>query len=500
MKRPYILLLLLFTFAVLLYRMPKADAESGFFGPNCATSGCHAASPSTCDGCHAHGVHSSSAKSNINIAGTPNKTTYAPGETVSVTIDGGYRTGWVRAILYDQNMNELARSTGTATGGKGGGPAFPTILTAPAPATGGTYTWKVAWYGNQYDKSAPFFQPACSATITTNCWKADTSNANHGQEIRSIATFTVAAAGDTTAPTVTSFTVPPSSNSLTVPITAISATDNVGVTGYLINESSATPSAGEEGWSSTAPASYSFGTGGTKTLYAWAKDAAGNVSAGVNASVNITIAPPPPPPPTLGSVIAPATSGIYWDDVNKTLTIDSSNPIPSISVTASGVETTVYMAGAADYNPQLIFEMARGTLASPTAVQNGDFLGSLGINAYNGSAWEGNRKAMQIEASEPWTMTNGGYRIVFYTRDNGTVGEPFESMRIEDNGNVGLGTAEPGQKLEVNGGVRVNTIEPRPVCDADSRGTFWFMQDDINGDSADVCAKVSGSYGWKRLF
>lgn len=40
---------------------------------------------------------------------------------------------------------------------------------------------------------------------------------------------------DTTAPTVTAFTIPSTSNSLTVPITAFAATDDVGVTGYLVN-------------------------------------------------------------------------------------------------------------------------------------------------------------------------------------------------------------------------------------------------------------------------
>ena len=165
-----------------MFWIPKANAESGYYGTNC--SSCHGSTPTTCDGCHGHGTHSSSAKNNINITGTTNKTTYAPGETVSVAMDGGYRNGWVRAILYDQNMVELKRSTGLA---------FPITLTAPAPMAAGTYTWNVAWYGNKYDKSSPFFQPTCTSTLTTNCWKPST-NANHGEEIRSINSFTVAAA------------------------------------------------------------------------------------------------------------------------------------------------------------------------------------------------------------------------------------------------------------------------------------------------------------------
>ena len=53
---------------------------------------------------------------------------------------------------------------------------------------------------------------------------------------------------DTTAPTVTAFGIPPTSTSLTVPITTpFTATDAFGVTGYLVNES-ATPPYGWRCW------------------------------------------------------------------------------------------------------------------------------------------------------------------------------------------------------------------------------------------------------------
>ena len=93
---------------------------------------------------------------------------------------------------------------------------------------------------------------------------------------------------DTTAPTVTAFTIPATSTSLTVLVSSFTATDNVGVNGYLLTESSTTPSATASGWSATAPGSYTFATAGSKTLYAWARDAAGNVSASRNAAVVVT--------------------------------------------------------------------------------------------------------------------------------------------------------------------------------------------------------------------
>jgi hypothetical protein len=62
------------------------------------------------------------------------------------------------------------------------------------------------------------------------------------------------------------------------------------------NESAATPSATAGGWLASAPTSYTFATAGAKTLYAWAKDAAGNVSASRSASVTITLADVTSPP------------------------------------------------------------------------------------------------------------------------------------------------------------------------------------------------------------
>jgi hypothetical protein len=62
------------------------------------------------------------------------------------------------------------------------------------------------------------------------------------------------------------------------------------------------------GWTATAPTSYSFSTEGTKTLYAWAKDVAGNVSASVNAQVTITLPDVTKPVVTAFSIPSTSTS------------------------------------------------------------------------------------------------------------------------------------------------------------------------------------------------
>ncbi|MFO0795693.1 MAG: hypothetical protein U0586_16710, partial [Candidatus Brocadiaceae bacterium] len=72
-------------------------------------------------------------------------------------------------------------------------------------------------------------------------------------------------------------------NSTTVTL-ALSATDNVGVTGYYLSTSATTPLASASGWTSvtsttnyTGNVSYTLSSGdGIKTIYAWYKDAVGN--------------------------------------------------------------------------------------------------------------------------------------------------------------------------------------------------------------------------------
>ena len=110
---------------------------------------------------------------------------------------------------------------------------------------------------------------------------------------------------DVTAPTVTAFTIPTTSSSLTVSISSFTATDAVGVTGYIITESSTPPAYDAAGWSGSAPANYVFSSDGSKTLYAWSKDAVGNVSTSSNDSVTITL-----PTYTIGGTISSLTGTV----------------------------------------------------------------------------------------------------------------------------------------------------------------------------------------------
>ncbi|OGW08912.1 MAG: hypothetical protein A2W75_01500, partial [Nitrospinae bacterium RIFCSPLOWO2_12_39_15] len=104
---------------------------------------------------------------------------------------------------------------------------------------------------------------------------------------------------DTTAPSSPSVLINNGDTSTTTTSVTLtlSATDNVGVTGYYTSETSTTPSASATGWTSvTSTTSYSgsisftlSSSSGTKTVYVWFKDAAGNISA--SSSDSITYSP-----------------------------------------------------------------------------------------------------------------------------------------------------------------------------------------------------------------
>ncbi len=177
------------------------------------------------------------------------------------------------------------RGTNQGTQLKSGGTSgFNALLVGYRSANGSFYNRTMYgnfWSSSQYSSTNIWYRALYSLYATV--YRYYTLKA-YGFSIRCLKDTTV----DTTAPIVTGFTIPATSSSLTVPITSFTATDNIGVAGYLLTETSSTPLISNPSWSSTAPTNYIFSAAGVKTLYAWAKDAAGNISSSLNDSVTVT--------------------------------------------------------------------------------------------------------------------------------------------------------------------------------------------------------------------
>jgi len=103
----------------------------------------------------------------------------------------------------------------------------------------------------------------------------------------------------------------------------LSASDAVGVRGYYVSTSSTRPTAGAAGWvaitsrtSYAGNVSFTFSSaGGTKTVYAWYKDAAGNVSATASDTIVLDLTAP-----SRGTLTATAGNGqvaLSWSGVTE---------------------------------------------------------------------------------------------------------------------------------------------------------------------------------------
>ncbi len=99
---------------------------------------------------------------------------------------------------------------------------------------------------------------------------------------------TEAPGADTTDPVVNAFSIPETYEALELPITTFQCSDAVGVTHYLVNETVTEPAGNDANWATSAQTTYTFADRGAKTLYAWCKDAAGNISASKSDTTTLT--------------------------------------------------------------------------------------------------------------------------------------------------------------------------------------------------------------------
>lgn len=95
----------------------------------------------------------------------------------------------------------------------------------------------------------------------------------------------------------------------------------------------------------------------------------------------------------------------------------------------------------------LIGARARGTSAAPLTVQNGDVLGGILGTGWDGSTFSPNGSAIYMRAENTFsTSVDSG--IEFQTSKAGVMSS---KMVIDKDGNIGIGTTAPTQKLDVQG-------------------------------------------------
>jgi large repetitive protein len=180
--------------------------------------------------------------------------------------------------LAMSGKSELSRLTVNVVGNCPGSSMItsPNLLTC----TSGTCSADITPYTGIYLRAAP--GPGCGVTITGACTGG--CSIDMASPVTVTATFT-----DVSGPAITAFSVPATSRIATVPV-SFEAFDNLAVTGYCLSELGS--SAGCS-WQTAPPSSYSFtgladNTPTGRWLYAYARDAAGNVGSN-SAYVTVTV-------------------------------------------------------------------------------------------------------------------------------------------------------------------------------------------------------------------
>jgi len=101
-------------------------------------------------------------------------------------------------------------------------------------------------------------------------------------------------------------------------------------------------------------------------------------------------------------------------------------------------------------SPNFNFYTGRGSANAPLATQSGDNLGQFASAGYNGSAFPGSKVKVGFMSTENWTATANGTAMAFATTTNGTTTRT-ERMRVDNTGNIGIGTSTPAYPLSVAG-------------------------------------------------
>ena len=152
---------------------------------------------------------------------------------------------------------------------------------------------------------------------------------------------------------------------------------------------------------------------------------------------------------------------------------------------ANGVQPLIAIDGFATA-PVYLLRRANTSAASPSALQANDNMGVFGVAGYGSTGYQGTRARVGFFASENWTNSANGTYMVFNTTSNGaaTAGGT-ERMRIDNAGNVGIGTAGPNARLTVSANTGTPPTSPSGTvgyfANVDGTNTFLTMDSYMGG-------------------
>ena len=245
----------------------------------------------------------------------------------------------------------------------------------------------------------------------------------------------------------------------------LAGTDTVGVVGYYVSETSTAPSSGSAGWTSVTSkvsyqenVSFTLSSGdGVTTVYAWFKDAVGNVSAGASDEITLNEKP---------VVTTFLINGGAAQATSHTVTL---NNVATGNPTQYMASESVYFADAAwqAYSVAPSFTLSTGDGAKTVYFKVKKAVGESEVK--NDSI---TLKEMPVVAT---FQINGGAAVTTsrtVTLNNSAMGSPTGYMASEDSGFIGANWQDyavtPSFTLSVGYGVK----------------TVYFKVKNANGESA----------------
>ncbi len=143
-------------------------------------------------------------------------------------------------------------------------------------------------------------------------------------------------------------------------------------------------------------------------------------------------------------------------------------------------------------NSLFLMQRARGTIGSESTVQNGDRIGQIRFEGYHGAG--GGQYGYpgiiicQVDAPISGTIVPGN--LQFWTTN--TSGSTAERVRINNSGNVGIGTTAPAVHFQVYGIARINpTSQPGRYVQIGSLGGNTYMT--LKNTSAVTTTRIESS-------
>jgi lysophospholipase L1-like esterase len=145
--------------------------------------------------------------------------------------------------------------------------------------------------------------------------------------------------------------------------------------------------------------------------------------------------------------------------------------------------------------PALILLRGNGTEASPTGVLSGQLIGHYLWQAFDSSGTKGPPARVAGFAAENHTNAARGTYFTFDTTPIGSTTRA-ERLRIDHNGNIGVGNTAPAVKLDVEGPVRVKsyTVAGVPAANV-ATGQIIFVSDESGG----AVMAFSDGTNWRRV-